>query len=61
MFEVSDQRWKRLSKERKNNFRKSQKINNIEERSYHDLRRMNQMCIHCNAKFWINEKDHNSN
>ncbi|CAG8724129.1 9051_t:CDS:1, partial [Acaulospora morrowiae] len=27
----------------------------------HELGRMDQVCTHCNTKFWISEKDHNSN
>ncbi|CAI2193395.1 11755_t:CDS:2, partial [Funneliformis geosporum] len=37
-------------------------INHLNNHQYNDIRhhklgRMDQFCIHCNAKFWINEKD----
>ena len=27
---------------------------------HHDLGRMDQLCLHCNARFWMGEKDINS-
>ncbi len=60
----SDQYGKRLARERKNNSRKRQKINNTERRVHsevcHDLGKINQLCLHCDTKFWLQEKDHKS-
>ena len=61
--ETSEQRKKRLARERMNNSRKKQKIRNTERRVEgirHELGRMDQICTHCGAKFWLNEKDRNS-
>src|SRR5688572_11468879 len=70
--ETSDQRKRRLYDKRQARFhyKKKQKTNyklginlmgeqhiNIER---HKLKRMNQICTHCGAKFWIDEKDHSS-
>ncbi|PKK75203.1 hypothetical protein RhiirC2_773912 [Rhizophagus irregularis] len=30
------------------------------EQQHHKLGRMNQICTHCGAKFWIDERNHNS-
>jgi len=51
--ETSKQRQKRLAKEKKKNFRKRQKVYNIEcsEIICHDLKRMNQLCFYYDAKF----------
>ncbi|CAI2199425.1 17562_t:CDS:2, partial [Funneliformis geosporum] len=40
-------------------------INHLNNHQYNDIRRhglgrMDQICTHCNAKFWINEKDKSS-
>ena len=46
--------------------RKKQKINHTEDDIHidrivrHDLGRMNQTCTHCDAKFWLSEKDQKS-
>jgi len=61
--ETSEQCKKRLAKERMNNSRKKQKIRNTERRVEgvcHELGKMDQICIYCDAKFWLNEKDRNS-
>jgi PIF1-like helicase/Helitron helicase-like domain at N-terminus len=69
--ETSEQRKKRLNKESQSRCRKRQKnnykagINLLNGQQYininrHELDRMDQICIYCNAKFWIDEKDHRS-
>src|SRR3990170_6297341 len=69
--EIPNQRKIRLKKEKKSRYYKKQKTqhkidtNLLNEQQYinirrHELERMDQICIHCNAKFWINEKDQNS-
>ncbi|GBB91115.1 hypothetical protein RclHR1_18230005 [Rhizophagus clarus] len=67
--ETPQLRQRRLTKERQTRFRKRQKNN---ERgtdelgcvdngiTRHELGRMDQTCVHCGAKFWLEEKDHNS-
>src|ERR1044071_9151009 len=65
--EIPKLRQMRLAKERQACFRKRQKINNermmdeLECITRHDLGQMDQICIHCGAKFWMEEKDHSSN
>lgn len=68
-FETPEQRRKRLSKERQTRYRKRQKSDNIERTARvgqhseivrHELERMDQICSHCGAKFWIDERDCNS-
>jgi hypothetical protein len=69
--EAPEQRKKRLNKERQIHYRKKQKteykagINLIDRQhisiKHHELKRMDQICVHCGAKFWIEEKDHSSN
>ena len=68
---ISEQRKKRLHRERQNHYIKRKKSNynkaginlingqhiDIER---HKLGRMDSICIHCGAKFWIDEKDNNS-
>ncbi|SRR6266498_2169711 len=60
--EIFEQCQKRLAKERKKNFRKRQNAHNIKhsEITHHDLERIYQLCFHCDAKFWLQEKDHKS-
>src|ERR1043165_3467056 len=65
-------RRKRLVNERKFRSRKIQKADASSKRktselectdngiSRHELGRMNQTCIHCGAKFWMEEKNHDS-
>ncbi|PKY39566.1 hypothetical protein RhiirA4_312718, partial [Rhizophagus irregularis] len=61
MSETTDQRKKRLCKERVSRFRKKQKNNCTEKREErHELGNMEQTCIHCDAKFWIEERVRNS-
>ena len=66
--ETTDQRKRRLNKEKLSRHYKKQKnqhrtgINLLDEQQYinircHELGRMDQICIHCGAKFWIDEKD----
>src|SRR5215211_7753980 len=56
LFEIehSDQRKKRLNRERQTAYQKRQKNQHI---SQHELGRMDRICVHCGAKFWIDEKD----
>ena len=67
----TQERKKRLIKERQSRYRKKHKmqhrsnVNLLNGQQYiglkrHELERMDQICIHCGAKFWIKEKDHNS-
>ena len=70
--ETPNQRKRRLHNERQAHYhyKKKQKtkyklgINLIGEQHInierHKLKRMDQICTHCGAKFWIDEKDHNS-
>ena len=62
--ETSKQREKRLNRERLSHFRKKQKTKDNRQPyvgiKRHELGRMDQVCIHCGAKFWINEKDQSS-
>jgi len=66
--EPLEQRRKRLNRERQTRFKKKQKINNDDDRvkntdngiTRYELGRMDQICIHCGAKYWIEEKDRNS-
>ena len=63
--ETPEQRKKRLYRENKSRYRKKQKTKHLDRQQYisirrHELGRMDQICIHCGAKFWIDEKDHNS-
>ncbi|CAG8639081.1 17353_t:CDS:2, partial [Rhizophagus irregularis] len=61
MSETTDQRKKRLCKERVSHFRKKQKNNCTEKREErHELKNIEQTCIHCDAKFWIEERIRNS-
>ncbi|GBB84444.1 hypothetical protein RclHR1_01100036 [Rhizophagus clarus] len=65
-YEAPDLRQKKLAKERQVQFRKS---NNNERRIsdelesilLHDLGQIDQICVHCGAKFWMEERDHSSN
>src|SRR5688500_14562475 len=68
--ETSEQRKKRLKSEHQATYRKRQKTkredtNNISKQDTicikrHELGRMNQICIKCGAKFWIEEKQNKS-
>src|ERR1043165_3162408 len=67
--EAPEQRRKRLSKENQTRYRKKQMINNDSKSrinhindgiTRHELGIIDQICIHCGAKFWIDEKDRNS-
>jgi hypothetical protein len=66
--ENSEQRRRRLHRERQSCHWKKQKvrhracINLLDEQQYininpHELERMDQTCTYCGAKFWIEEKD----
>jgi hypothetical protein len=65
--EAPDQRKKRLINKNQANYRKKQKLNinptsrqdNIGAKC-HELGRMDQICTHCGAKFWMDEKDQHS-
>ena len=63
--ETFEQHKKRLYRENKSRYRKKQKTRHSDGQQYnsircHELGRMDQICIHCGAKFWINEKDQKS-
>ena len=69
--ETPNQRKRRLNREKLSRHYKKQKnqhrtgINLLDEQQYinirrHELGRMDQICIHCGAKFWIDEKDKSS-
>src|SRR2546429_9901416 len=66
--EGSEQRKKELNNERQTQYRKKQKIKyralgiNLMDGQHisikrHELERMNQICVHCGAKFWMEEKN----
>ena len=69
---MTEQRKRKLKRENQSRYRKKQKtkhrsgVNLLERQQQyanvwrHELGRMDQICIYCNAKFWINEKDQNS-
>ena len=57
--EFFNDRKRRLQCERQNTFRKRHSTHIVED-IRHDLGRMDQLCLHCNAKFWMGEKDINS-
>ena len=59
-IETYEQRKKRLHRENQSLYRKRSKSNNIPCTTRHELGRMDQVCNHCGAKFWINEKSQNS-
>jgi hypothetical protein len=73
--ETHKQRRKRLANERLRNYRKKQKVNTstgvpiitkeVSQKKCgivrHELGTMDQLCIHCGAKFWMEEKDRSSN
>jgi len=56
--EISNDRQRRLNQERQSNYRRRHSNNSTDIRL--DLGRMNQVCIHCGSKFWMNEKDQRS-
>jgi hypothetical protein len=69
--ETTELRRKRLAKERQARFRKRQMISDGNEKmdesgrinngiTRHELGRMDQTYAHCDAKFWLEEKDCNS-
>src|SRR3954471_3703334 len=71
--ESLEQRKKRLNKESQAHCRKKQKsektkykagINLIDGQQInikrHELKRMDQICVYCGAKYWIDEKDQGS-
>ena len=71
--ERPEQRKKRLNKESQSCYQKKQRSEktkyktriNLIDRQYinitrHELGRMDQVCVHCDARFWIDEKDRNS-
>ena len=66
--ETFEQRNKRLRSKNQANYRKRQKtrygtdINSTNKQNsvgmkHHELGRIDKLCIHCNAKFWMNEKN----
>src|SRR5690349_7423647 len=69
--EIPEQRKRRLNNERQAYYKNRQKTkyqtntNPIKRQEKidierHDLGRMNQICVHCGAKFWIEVKEHHS-
>jgi hypothetical protein len=70
--EMSKLRQKKLAKERQTCLRQKRNINNNNERRSdelryldngimcHELGRMDQVCIHCGAKFWMEERNSSS-
>ena len=56
--EISDDRQRRLNRKRQSNYRRRHNNNSTGIRL--ELGRMDQVCIHCGAKFWMNEKDQRS-
>ena len=69
--EMHEQRKKRLKSERQATYKKRQKTkykSNVNPTNRqdstgikrHELGRINQICICCGAKFWVEEKNHNS-
>ena len=57
---ASEQRTKRLNRERQSTHQKRQKTQQHINIKRHELGRMDQTCNDCGAKFWIDEKDHSS-
>src|SRR5947208_15846012 len=69
---MTEQRKRKLKRENQSRYREKQKtkhrsgVNLLEgQQQYanvlrHELGRIDQICIHCGAKFWIDEKDCNS-
>lgn len=68
MTETPDQRKKRLITKKQANYRKRQRTNpradinpicmqNSDGIDRHELGRMDQICINCGAKFWMEERD----
>src|SRR5687767_10391814 len=53
-------RQKRLNRERASNYYKKRHMNNNTDDIRHDLGHMNQICSHCDAKFWMGEKNQRS-
>src|SRR5581483_10483721 len=53
-------RKKRLNRERQTAYQKKQKTQQYINENRHELGRMDRNCIHCGAKFWIDEKDQGS-
>ena len=57
--ETSNDHQRRLQQNRQRDLYKRRRINNkIDVR--HDLGSMHQLCLHCDAKFWIDEKNQKS-
>ncbi|CAI2196417.1 16124_t:CDS:1 [Funneliformis geosporum] len=56
--ETSNDRQRRLNQIRQRNYKRRRINNNIDIR--HDLESMNQLCLHCGAKFWMDEKNQRS-
>ena len=58
--EMHEQRRKRLKSERQAAYKKRQKTKHNTSIKRHELGRMDQVCIHCGAKFWIEERTHDN-
>ena len=66
--ETHEERRMRLKSKYQARYRKRQKTRheaNIDSTNigikHHELGKMDRVCVHCNAKFWIEEKDQKSN
>ena len=57
--ETSNDHQRRLQQNRQRNLYKRRRINNNID-VCHDLGSMDQLCLHCDAKFWIDEKNQKS-
>ncbi len=56
--ETSNDRQRRLNQNRQRNYKRRRINNNIDIR--HELGSMDQLCLHCGAKFWMDEKNQRS-
>ena len=56
--ETSNDRQRRLNQNRQRNYKRRRINNNIDV--CYDLESMDQLCLHCDAKFWIDEKNQKS-
>ena len=55
--ETTEQRKRRLRRGHQATYRKRQKTNQDSAIKHHELGRMDQICVHCGAKFWIEERE----
>src|SRR5581483_471329 len=57
---ISNDRQRFLNQERRKKSYKRRRINNNTEIIRHDCGRMDKICLHCGAKFWMGERDQKS-